>query len=252
MVTPRKRWSVENASWDRFYIGHEFCERLVPDRGDIERVLEAVGDRGRRTLVTPYVADRALTRIETLARRFLTDDSVFDEIVINDWGVYHLLRDYPVRRVLGRLLVRQLRDPRVIADRRRNDALRTASDELSVSAPFLTFLLEAGFDRIEVDTLPSNLPAVADKIHVSLYRPYTYITTTRLCPVANLSTRPDNVLPVARSCRYECVDTTYRLEDRELDRPLYLDGNTIFFRNPDTDRSGPFEGIDRVIEQGMP
>lgn len=239
--------------WDRIYVGHEFCELLIPEEGDLLKILEGIDPALPMTLVTPYVTEKGLAKIEILVKRFLHESGgPFDEVVFNDWGVFRMLKQYGGKRVLGRLLVRQLRDPRIIAIKGRDPEAVPGLEDLSINDAFLQFLQEQGIEHIELDTVPENLQRLQERVRISLYRPFTYVTTTRMCPVANLATRRLGVSLVPERCGFECMENTFSLEDKLMGRTLFLSGNTIFFRNPATEDTTSFQGPDRIVHQELP
>ena len=99
----------------RIYFGQEFCERLLPSQDDIEKVC-AFSERENvhLTLVTPYVTDKGLLKVEKLIELF-ADKMPGAEVVFNDWGVFQFFKEkgLDVKPVLGRLLNKQKRGPRL-------------------------------------------------------------------------------------------------------------------------------------------
>jgi hypothetical protein len=55
----------------RIYFGQEFCERLLPSKDELEQVCAFSEKEGvPLTLVTPYVTDKGLLKLEKLIRLF--------------------------------------------------------------------------------------------------------------------------------------------------------------------------------------
>ena len=97
----------------RVYFGDEFCERLLPNAGELAGVMEQVADAGRFfTLVTPYVTEAGLVQVAELLKML----PPATEVVFNDWGVFRLLRtEHPdLTPVMGRLLTKIKRGPRIM------------------------------------------------------------------------------------------------------------------------------------------
>src|SRR5437867_3594050 len=63
----------------------------------------------------PYVTDRGLARPRPLLEAAASERGEGTEVVVNDWGVLRLVRrEFPgLRPVLGRLMNKMMRDPRV-------------------------------------------------------------------------------------------------------------------------------------------
>ena len=248
MLPPRAEPPGDGSRWDRIYLGSEFCERLIPEEGQVRAVLEALPAPLPMTLVTPYVTDAGLQRIERLAAAFLGADGVFDEVLFNDWGVLRMLRDRPGERVLGRLFARQLRDPRVIDGAHGGGC---PEDEFSFSDDFVSFLREQGVRRIELDRVPRGAGPAGGAMRYSLHRPYTYVTTTRTCPVAHLEGPGDEVVRIPRTCSYGCLKTGYVLSNEHMSRDLFLFGNTLYFEHR-TDDATEMAGLDRIVQHRLP
>ncbi len=251
-LSPRRALEKKLSGWDRVYVGSEFCERLLPEQDAIRNAIDNTGDAVAMTLVTPYVTDGGLRRVMDLVERFVAVEPVFDEIVINDWGVMRETRGVGCQRVLGRLLVRQLRDPRIIGWKKKTPDKLVRVDELAVNEPFVEFLLSEGIERIELDTIPDDASVLRGRLKVSCYEPFTYITTTRLCPVADIASRDGSVLYVPKTCSYECVGRVYVLKEEVMGTDLYLFGNTIFFRNERTEHAEESSIFDRIVHQELP
>ncbi len=217
---------AELSGAQRVYLGQEFCDRLIPTPAELEAALAALPPDLPRSLVTPYLSPGGLAAAQQLAERFLHDTGSFDEIVVNDWGLLRCVAGWPGRLVLGRLLLRQLRDPRLSPM-----AGRQARGSLNLSCgnpPFLDLLQELGFSRLELDVIPDDLDALAARFHLSLHRPSTYVSTTRLCPVAE-PVEPGAGRAVPRRCGQECLRRSFVLEEPGMGVPLLLRGNTTFF-----------------------
>jgi hypothetical protein len=237
------------AAWrnfDRLYVGHEFCEHLLPTPADVERVIAAKPAATPLTLVTPYVTDAGLVRVRELADRFLADGA-FDEWVFNDWGVFRLLRERWGRPVLGRLLTRQLRDPRWLSLKREAPQNHGHIDDLALNEDFVRFLLDNGVRRVELDVIPTAWQWLPEDLRGSMYRPYTYASTTRHCLTANLDRRGNCSSRIPAGCGRECLERPLVFRHEALKCDLFLRGNTLFFRNQWDDAAPLPPFIDRVV-----
>lgn len=250
---------------DRVYYGSEFCQNLIPHPADLERVLDAAETKGRGfTLVTPYVTDEGIRKLEELFNALSGRDKA--EVVFNDWGVFSLLRSsYPaITPVLGRLLTKQQRDPlardvifnrqkpvrsrdkatgtaRVFLPRRVPDAVARHFKSGIVNVPaFQEFLISNGVRRVEIDNPVWDMELRVDgKIGVSLHVPLGYITTTRLCGLLDLTYGP---------CRRECMKTGFTFKDKAWPVPIHIAGNAVFYETKIPSRkylSG--RSIDRLV-----
>ena len=73
-----------------FYeFGNEFCERLIPSKKQLEKVLYCTEKRDLAfTMVTPYVTNKGLKKLEAVIS-FVAAKKPQSELVFNDWGVLH-------------------------------------------------------------------------------------------------------------------------------------------------------------------
>ena len=100
---------------DRIYFGNEFCQNLMPTVAALTRYYTWAKKKKKDfTFVTPYLTNDWLAKLKKLLA-FL-DSQGRTEVVFNDWGVFKVIRDnFPnLQPVLGRLLTKQRRDPRII------------------------------------------------------------------------------------------------------------------------------------------
>ena len=98
--------------YGRIYFGNEFCEKLIPAVAEVEKVRDyCKKNKTGFSLVTPYVTDAGMAKLDKLFS-FLLGNGESCEVIVNDYGVLSLINEeYPVLRpVLGRLLTKQKRD----------------------------------------------------------------------------------------------------------------------------------------------
>jgi len=164
----------------RMYFGEEFCERAIPSFQDVQKGSEVALNYGLEfTLVTPYVTERGLGRLRKIFSGLLELGRQC-EVIINDWGVLHLLsREYPdFIPVIGRQLNKAWRDPRC-----KNSAIPLTSLESEVMK---NILKEKQANRIELDIPPQGLENLAiEDYELSLYFPYSIITSGRMCLIGS-------------------------------------------------------------------
>lgn len=226
----------------RVYFGNEFCEHRIPPEGEFEMSLAEVRALDLPfTFVTPPVADAGLERLAGCLARLeaLLPGS---EVVVGDWGTARLLRErFPaLRPVLGRLLVKFLRDPRLTPRFLFPDsppAPLTAMQQCSLTLPgFLEVLGELGVDRVEIDNLFQGMavdfPALG--LRSALHIPFGYVTRGRICLIGNQQMAPERKFGALSPCRRECLEVEVRLRDRNRrpDGGVYdymQRGNTIFY-----------------------
>jgi len=237
----------------RIYFGQEFCERLLPRESDLEKVISFSAEKNiPLTFVTPYVTDSGLSRLEELLP-FFAEKLSRAEVVFNDWGVYQFVAEsgLPLIPVLGRLLNKQKRGPRImnIIDQvpaETRDYYRGTSLDVPETG---VFLKKKNILRVEFDNLLQgmSLCGIDPAIKRSLYLPYLFISTTRFCLTANCEAGDAGIgiMP----CRTECQKYMFNLYNPVMKVPLIRKGNTIFAVNenlPDVVSAGD---VDRIVIQ---
>jgi len=244
-----------NGDFTRLYFGMEFCERLLPSPSQMRKALHFTQKKQLTfTLVTPYVTESGLNKVEKLIA-LVSDLQPESEIVFNDWGVFHLLREknYPLQPVLGRLLNKMKRGPRIahlkeLIPPTSLDYFMTPG--LSIPA-IQQFLLTNSIERVEFDNLLQglNLSGITGDLHLSLYLPFSYITTTRFCFMSS-STCSEEMKIGVLPCKKECQHYAFSLLNPVMTTPLIRKGNTIFFSNADIpDKPIRDKKIDRLVVQ---
>jgi hypothetical protein len=117
------------------------------------------------------------------------------------------------------------------------------------------FLNGLGVRRIELDWplqgLDVDLRFPDAPLAGSLYTPWVYVTTTRLC-LTNSCDRPDMVDRVGIfPCDRECRRYTFRLDHPTVPAQLVVKGNTQFYLNRaiPPERELEARGIDRLVHE---
>ncbi len=257
---------ARTAGFDRLYYGAEFCQDLTPSLNDVKNVVSAAEKQGKAfTLLTSYVTGEGLKRLRPLFEYLNARDGRM-EVVCNEWGVFRVLRrEYRnIRPVLGRLLTKQRRDPRMynillnrqkpqwVFDERNRKKVLVLPKKVPaallehyqgsvINLPaFQDFLLSHDVQRVEIDHLPWDMTvATGRKIQVSVYGPYAYMATTRLCGTINLT---------SGACGKECRKRYFRLERLASPLPIYVWGNTVFYKAIMPEEKYLKErGIDRIV-----
>jgi len=166
----------------------EFCQHLLPSPDDVDAAAAVARTRGLGlTLLTPYATDEAVDVIGPLLDRL--EAAPDPEVVVNDWGVLHLVGGRPrLRAVIGRGLNRAMRDPRlpdVGPEHLGGDAApsswRTASHD---SGPFRRLLERLGVERVETDVPLQGLsePSPGGP-RLSVHLPWGMVASGRICMV---------------------------------------------------------------------
>jgi hypothetical protein len=256
---------------ERVYFGVEFCHRLIPDPEPLREAFRRTRDAGLAfSFVTPPVTDPGIdtlrARIALLREEAPDDDDI--EVIVNDWGVLRLLKErFPgIVPVFGRMMNKMIRDPRVTPFYDSRNAPREglrAVRESSVSNPaYRAVLGKWGVSRFEFDNVHQGIALGGEGISVSVYIPYGYVATGRMCMPGSMHLPREEKFTEYIGCRRECQEYTHELDSElpatRMAMRLIQRGNTIFFPNsrPMLDAVFSDEGpgrADRVVYQpGLP
>jgi hypothetical protein len=217
----RKAAAAGLKGFDLLYLGDEFCEQLIPEPSDLEHARKIF--KGRPVLVTPLLTD---TGIDAVERLILGAASQKDrlEIVVNDLGLLHLIRERYAKRVrvaLGRIFGHRMKVmPALFAAR---------------------FLKKHGVRRIEIDD-----PALPDRftrfkgIKLSFHSPFRYMSATRFCPWERHWPGP---------CADSCRGKLTRIQHPRLPSTLLLKGCAYGIK---TSGIPAHPMIDRVVTERLP
>jgi len=241
--------SHAEGEYDRLYYGCEFCERLIPSQARLERALAFADEHDMDfTFVSPFVTDEGVAKLEPLLK-WLSKSCAGAEVVVNDWGVLNLVAEggLDLEPVLGRLLTKQKRGPRLMrVVERVPDEMIQHFQRSNVDVPVLRdFLASKGVHRVELDNLPQGL-ARDPAVPASLYYPYLYVSTTRLC-LSNSCDHRTRSLREIFPCGHECQTYTFNLTHKDMPVQLLLRGNTHFYVNDELPDNLAELGIDRLV-----
>ncbi len=221
-------------NYGRIYFGNEFCDELIPSRLELQDAISIASEhRKSLSFVTCYVSEHKIKQyyalIELLAK--LIPGS---EVVINDWGMLKMCFENGVEPVLGRLLVKQKRDPRIAHFiESLPETARLRLRQMGLNDFFLGFLRKQNIRRIELDNLLQGIDKgeLRDSgFSYSVYIPYGYITTTRICFFRNRNKGVEKKFSIT-PCAHECSNDVLKLDNRHMKEKLLMKGNTIFFKN---------------------
>jgi hypothetical protein len=226
---------------DRVYAGDEFCPHRLPTREELS-VFRRWAERRHLpvTLLTPVMTDGEIQKalaLLTALHRDLPDV----EVVVNDWGVLHAIREgFPgVRLSAGRVFNKAYKDPRGTRTERMPTENSGMGEVLAYSAfqqPELRRIMgEVGVSRFERDLLPCELPEDVDSVGFasSIYFPWGYVTTGRVCWVSTFRREAsDRFLPL-KACHRPCKDFSLSLAHESCGLEMVQNGNTVYYHYSD-------------------
>ncbi len=222
------------SKYRRIYFGNEFCENNFLSYGQILAIILLAKKQGKElTFVTPFVTDKGLQVI----LKFLDLLPDRTEVVFNDYGLLpHLQRFTPV---FGRLLNRQKRGPRIVQLQDKIPKKAWEHFQSSNLEAMEDFLWERDILRAEIDNVIQGFK-IKTKLKLSLYYPYVYVSTTRMCllnGIEDLSRKKISIKPCQRECH------KYTPVNRSFPIPLLLKGVTQYYYNGKL----PRKGFDRLV-----
>lgn len=248
-VSELKNWS---GRYSRIYFGNEFCQRLIPTVEEVEEILNFTLSKDLRfTFVTSFVTDTALDSLQDLLN-IISRKTPNSEVVINDWGMLGIVRKHNLIPVVGRLLTKQRRDPRILNLKGKlTEGAIERSKSVGIGSYLIQFLKNNDVERMEIDNLPQGIKLREyinlERFHFSLYFPFNYVTTSRRCIFNDGCHQPEG--GVLSKCERRCRHSPVVLRHDAMPLPLYLKGSTIFLENRKLPDSIAQEGIDRIIYQ---
>ncbi|HBV88669.1 MAG TPA: hypothetical protein DEF42_18990 [Desulfosporosinus sp.] len=245
----------------RIYFGQEFCEKALPSPKELDRAMVLAEQRGMKfTLVTPYVTESGLEVVKGLLQRLMRLQPRA-EVVVNDWGVLQIIaEDCPtLTPVLGRLLNKLLRDPRMLTHCNKSEGeelARFRSCSLA-GVPMQVLLRQYKVRRIELDLSPQGLDNhLTDWGYEStLYLRYGVIMTGRICLLHSWGVEEHQKFkPFSGGCDRKChfywlemFDSSHQVK-KSKDWVILQKGNTIFYRE---EREFLKEGLDIAARVGI-
>jgi len=241
-----------NLDCDRIYFGNEFCDERIPSLDDLRVAISIAKERNKGFgFVTCYVSEYKIEKYYCLLNA-LAELLPGSEVIINDWGILKICLQNNLTPVLGRLLVRQKRDPRISSFMKLlPDLSKLRLHQTGLSNYFKDFLKTQCINRIELDNLIQGIDIneLQDvNFNYSIYIPYGYVTTTRICFFRNKNLSKDkrfSILP----CTNKSNCGLAKLHNRQIKDILFMRGNTIFFKNTSQVFLKSDSRIDRIVHE---
>lgn len=242
------------AAYDRFYIGEEFCENLLPGPERLAAFAGALLTEGKKVCVlTPPVSDRGLAALEKLfsALEGLGRRAGDLELTVNDFGALALARRRLPGFVLGagRALYR--------------NAFRADKNSIRVIDPrALDGFAELGVRRFEVPAgrgLKTNFSEGAGvagrrKFSLTMYYPYSSVTSARSCLLGTPAAARYGTASYV-DCRRECLAASFEITNPCIKEKFFMRGNALFLKlagKPGPERRLLAARIDRLVYDPSP
>lgn len=245
----------------RIYFGSEFCQRLIPSLEHVrEAIDEAIGRNLKFTLVTPYVTNAGIKKLEPLFKYLNDLNDRETEVVVNDPGTIEMITEYKnITPVLGRLKDPMKRMARFVHQMPEFNAAQQeaiSSSDITIGV-YREYLRGKGISRVEMDMVPQGIKINFKMLRMkaSFYYPWTYITTGRICEMGSLNQEDAEKFTVYNPCQKECQKyyASWYTEYPGVSNKIFAFGNTIFMlcETPASllKKYVDEQGFDRIIYQ---
>lgn len=230
----------------RIYFGSEFCQYRLVSLAAVKKALNYSWDNGFEfTFVTPFTHnDKFLQLVKVLSYldQMVQSSGKKIEVVVNDWGVYHHIQTHfpHLDVVIGRLLNKTIRDPRVAHyydDERAPERARKFFKETGLfSSWFAKFLENGNVVGVEFDQLiQGNDLSVKEweaSLFVSFHFPFGCVASGSACMVGFMETEKESKFRGDPKCKQQCQLYVFELKNRQhtdMQHRVFQKGTTVFY-----------------------
>jgi hypothetical protein len=225
----------------RLYFGSEFCQYRIPKEADLKKAYDYAKEHGYNfTFVTPYVPEAGLKKLFPLFE-WLEKEENGVEVVVNDWGMlYAIATTFPsLQPVVGRLLNKMIRDPRVAHLYDQTEAPKQAKEVFFHSSfensSFQTFFTRFRVKHIEYDSFIQPVHMLENPLYTSLHLGFAVVATGRSCLVGTLHQPKEMKFKGDVSCKQQCRHYVAELVNKrpqlgEISVRIFQKGNTAFYQ----------------------
>lgn len=170
----------------RLYIGNEFCTHLLPECGELMKLLnKAVYENYEVTVVLSYITENQIENTRNLLNKLQQWCIEYDselEIVVNDWAVAELVNEEfsKLKCIFGRLMNKRKKDPRAEMMFGYEKYKEKMKENNLNSDYYIGFLKNNNICRFEFEDthIKSKIPVGTHSLHFPFYQ----INTSAFCP----------------------------------------------------------------------
>lgn len=241
------------------YLGNEFCEYKLPTNVQLRSLMTLCQKENLNpVLVTPPVTDYGINKISLLLDE-IDNNSFSVELIVNDVGVLQLIHDRQINCsvTLGRVFDKMSHDSR--ASVQQFDTYYGSTGKKFAASPgIISKQSKKKFISYNVTRYEFDLPKVGIRLpcngeRYSLYWPFSYLTTGRVCFFRSIAQKGRNKFLVGSDpCIMPCRELQM-LKAKGLhpdsEHYLFQHGNTIFFVNDRREGEKYFDMFDRIVLQ---
>lgn len=254
----REHELFENQEFKYLYFGNEFCEYRIPKSNQVKNFLEICEKEELiPVFVTPVVTDFGLERIDDCLK-YLNSYNGKLSIVVNDYGVMELLKRDNIKFeiIAGRILDKLSHESRAsyedLYKYYDKEGLKYAMTPGILSKSHRKVLDKYNVVRYEFD-FPKIGIVTSTKTRLSLYWPYSYETTGRVCLFRSFDKVGNKKFLVGSHCKINCknviVERVTTSNKTNAKYYLFQVGNTMFYLNETIDLNQISTIFDRLIIQ---
>lgn len=246
-------------NFNYIYFGNEFCEYKIPSLKEIEKCITiSKEDLLRFVFVTPPVTDYGLQKLEKIFECFVSNGNEVD-VVVNDYGVLELLRESKGEMgiIMGRIMDKTSHDSRA-SEEKINNYYGRSGLEFARTPGVISLYTKKTLEGYNITRYEFDMPKVGLELKgcqkKSLYWPYSYLTTGRVCSTRSLKLEgKDKYLVGNEVCNQQCRNMQIEKRkplngfcDNVSDLFLFERGNTVFYI---TNAEFDMTEFDRIIMQ---
>lgn len=235
---------------NRVYFGSEFCQYRLCKPKDLIKAFDTVRKYGYEfSFVTPYLSQSMIDLIERLLETLAdhvrkVEPTKKVEVVCNDWGILHYVQSTfndCFQPVLGRLLNKLIRDPRVTEHYNRDDAPQLARSQLKQASYsvdyYQQFIKIAGVTMIEFDNVAQGFEVNGqfEDFQTAIHFGYGCVATGRTCLVGSMHVEKENKFRGSVVCKQQCRHYTAEMINRHpridlKEQRVFQKGNSAFYQ----------------------
>lgn len=232
----------------RVYIGHEYCERLLPEGNELIKLMEIAKEEDLQiTFVLPNFYQSHIEKIQNILNtisEFSEKNNLVTEVVFNNWGTFEIIKNkVNLKPLLGKQLIKYKRDPRFSFED--NNVFSRFQDMFSTgdlqNDSYIEFLVNNNIHNAEIECLPQGIPNDLNRnspIDLSIHLPFYNTAVSRLCLLGVTDRDPRTLWQYEKECKKACRKYKYvvdfidpvqnRFSIRNKDTKSYIKGKALF------------------------
>lgn len=153
------------------------------------------------------------------------ENEAINNVVVNDYGMLLLCKEYQIKVILGRTFDKRLRDPRVQSDL----FLNGNPEELGLfSDAYLKMYIREGISSLELECLELGIGNIIPELITTIYLhyPYRYITSGRICEFAGIGKENSKKFKI-NQCSMQCMKYIAKTQTSPIRNVIYKHCNAI-------------------------